>query len=322
VPHEAIDPVRRVVCRNLRRCRRLHGLGGRDAEGRSRGRAAGPAAPAVVPAAAADAADPLAGRLRPLLHRLDATGAVVAARVIELPSGRELYADRADEAVIPASNMKLPVSAAALDRFGPDHEVKTYLAVDGDDLWLIGTGDPATGDPALAKKRNEKPTAMLDRWAAALKARGVTAVKGNLYYYDGAFEDVGVHPTWSRSYLTDWYAAPVAGLNFNDNCVDVTVRPAKADGTAAKADATQARRRGCPVGGSAPSTAPATGPATAPAGPPAAFEVMPPTASVEIVNQTVTTAAATPRSTAPATRTCSRSRAACGPRRAWRARRS
>ena len=204
-----------------------------------------------TPAATQPAADPLAARLRPLLHRLDSARAVVAARVIELPSGRELYAERADEAVIPASNMKLPVSAAVLDRFGPDHELKTYLAVDGDDLWLIGTGDPATGDPGIAKKRNEKPTAMLDRWAAALRARGVTAVNGNLYYYDGAFDDERVHPTWSRSFLTDWYAAPVAGLNFNDNCVDVTVRPA-ADGQAA------------------------------------AYDVMPPTGGVvEVVNRTV-----------------------------------
>jgi hypothetical protein len=32
-----------------------------------------------------------------------------------------------------------------LDRFGPEHRFKTYLAIDGDDLWIIGTGDPATG---------------------------------------------------------------------------------------------------------------------------------------------------------------------------------
>lgn len=172
-------------------------------------------------------ADPaLTGRLHAALHKLDKTGAIVSARVIDLGTGHELFAERIDEPFTPASNMKLPVSAAALDRFGPDHQLKTYLALDGDDLWLIGTGDPSVGDGKLTAGRKEKPTTVLDQWADALKSRGVTRVKGNLYFYDGAFEDLRVHPTWSRGYLTDWYAAPVSGLNFNDNCVDVTLRPA------------------------------------------------------------------------------------------------
>ena len=171
-----------------------------------------------------------ADRMGEVLHRLDAKGALVSARVIDM-SGRVLFAERDQELFIPASNMKLPVSAAALDRFGPAHEFRTVLALDGDDLWLIGTGDPATGDPTIAKARGEKPTTMLDRWADALKARGVTKIAGHLYFYDGAFESLQIHPTWSRGYLTDWYAAPVAGLNFNDNCVDVTARPEN-DGTA------------------------------------------------------------------------------------------
>jgi len=185
---------------------------------------------ATAPASLATRADAratdniIAARLHEVLHRLDGSGAVVSARVID-SDGRTLYADRDNDPVIPASNLKLSVTAAALDRFGPDHEFKTYLAIDGDDLWLIGTGDPGTGDPALAKARGEKPTTMLDQWAAALKARGISRVAGNLYYYDGAFEDRQIHPSWSRDYLTDWYAAPVSGLNFNDNCIDVTASP-------------------------------------------------------------------------------------------------
>src|SRR5256886_12469482 len=84
----------------------------------------------------------LATRLDPLLQSFDNSGAIYAARVLELPGGRELYAHRADEPMIPASNGKLANGAAALDRFGPDRKFKTYLAMDGDDLWLIGTGDP------------------------------------------------------------------------------------------------------------------------------------------------------------------------------------
>src|SRR4030095_1894090 len=62
-------------------------------------------------------------------------------------------------------------------------------------------------------------------WADALRARGISEIRGDLYYYDGALDAQQTHPSWSKSFLVDWYAAPVAGLIFNDNCVDVTIRP-------------------------------------------------------------------------------------------------
>jgi serine-type D-Ala-D-Ala carboxypeptidase/endopeptidase (penicillin-binding protein 4) len=160
-----------------------------------------------------------------VLHRHDDSGAIIAARVIELKTGRELYAERIDEPFIPASNMKVPVSATLIDTFGADHTFETYLAIDGDDLWIIGTGDPGIGDPRIAREQKRTPTSVFDDWAEALKKRGITEIKGDLYYYDGALDNQLVHPLWRRGFLTDWYAAPVSGLNFNDNCIDVTVHP-------------------------------------------------------------------------------------------------
>ena len=134
----------------------------------------------AVTACAHKGPDPkLAARLDPVLHSFDDSGAIFAARVVELPSGRELYSHRADEPMIPASNGKLANGAAALDRFGPDRKFTTYLAMDGDDLWLIGTGDPGCGDEKIAAKYGGTTTTMLDEWADALKSRGVTHIKGN-----------------------------------------------------------------------------------------------------------------------------------------------
>jgi N-acetylmuramoyl-L-alanine amidase len=184
---------------------------------------------APVAAQPGDAAVELGMRLDRILHRLDKGDTHFVARVIDPADGRELYARDIDKPVIPASNGKIAVSAATLDRFGSAHTFKTYLAMDGDDLWLIGTGDPACGDGRLAKEKGGTTTTMLDKWADALKAKGISHVKGNLYYYAGAFDNELTHPSWSRSFLTDWYAAPVTGLNFNDNCIDVTVSPTTAD---------------------------------------------------------------------------------------------
>ena len=157
-----------------------------------------------------------------------ATGeARFTARVIDLSSGRELYAVNVDEPYIPASNGKLAVGAATLDQFGPDHQLKTYLALDGDDLWVIGTGDPGIGDNNLAKRSGGTTMTVLDQWATALAKRGVKSISGNLYYYDRAFDETWTHPSWSRGYITEWYAAPISGLNFNNNCVDIKVEPTR-----------------------------------------------------------------------------------------------
>ena len=167
----------------------------------------------------------LAAKLDEVLRRGQTEKAKYTARVVDLQSGHDLYAVDPDAPFMPASNGKLAVSAATLDFFGSDHTFKTWLAVDGEDLWVIGTGDPGIGDNAIAKKSNGTTMTVLDEWADALKRRGITNVRGNLFYYDRELDDELIHPSWSKDYITDWYAAPIAGLNFNNNCIDISVKP-------------------------------------------------------------------------------------------------
>jgi len=167
----------------------------------------------------------LENRLDSVLGGNASTGAIFSARVVDLQTDRQLYSQSPDRPMTPASNMKLFVTAAALDFLGADYRFKTYLALDGEDLWVIGTGDPATGDPRMAKAAGKKPTALFDEWADALQKRGITRIAG-VNYYDRALDQQWVHPLWNKSFLVDWYAAPVSGLNFNDNCVDIKVTAA------------------------------------------------------------------------------------------------
>src|SRR5688500_2836483 len=182
-----------------------------------------------TPATRAESDARLAAKLDQVLRRGQSNPAKYTARVIDPSTGRQLYAVDVDTPFIPASNGKLAVAAAALDFFGSDHTFKTYLALDGQDLWIIGTGDPGTGDNPIAKQYGGTTMTMLDEWAAALKRHGATKLSGNLYYYDGELDDELVHPSWSKGYITEWYAAPIAGLNFNNNCVDISVKPTKED---------------------------------------------------------------------------------------------
>lgn len=206
-----------------------------------------------IAAASAQAGDvaQLAARLDAVLERHASTGAVIHARVLELPSRRELYARRIDAPCAPASNLKLVTSAAGLDMFGRGHAFKTWLAVDGDDLWLIGSGDPGTGDPRLAKAAGHTTVTMLEEWAETLYRRGIRRIAGDLVYYDGVLDEQRIHPAWYRSFLVHWYAAPVSGLNFNDNCVDITVFPSEE-------------------------------------GQPAGYEVMPPVSTIKVINECIT----------------------------------
>ncbi len=117
--------------------------------------------------------------------------------------------------------------AVALDVLGAGFSFRTVCAVDGDRLVVIGDGDPGLGDPKLCQARGEDVTSVFQRWADLLRAKGITDLPGGLVIDASIFDDVLVHPTWEKDDLQKWYAAPVAGLNFNDNCVDITIRPAE-----------------------------------------------------------------------------------------------
>lgn len=110
------------------------------------------ALPALAPAAhAVDAA----GLRKSLARHHSSLGSSAGARVVDLDSGRVLFARRDERALVPASNEKLFVSASALLRFGPDHAFATTVHAGGEidddgvlrgDLLLVGGGDPALDD--------------------------------------------------------------------------------------------------------------------------------------------------------------------------------
>jgi len=179
------------------------------------------------------AQETLATRLRKALAADARVLERAGVRIVTLPEGEVVYSSpRADELFIPASNQKVLVSAAALDLLGPGFRFSTQLAQRGDDLVVFGDGDPSTGDPVLADAAGKPITALFHDWAEALRKAGVTDVAGDLIVDDFAFDAQRLHPSWSKGDLLKWYAAPVGGLNLNDNCVDLTVVPGKKPGGA------------------------------------------------------------------------------------------
>ncbi len=142
--------------------------------------------------------------------------------VIDADTGAPWFARNPDLPLKPASVQKLFISAAALDRFGPDFQLETQVYLHGDELWVRGGGDPGLGDPRIAGNGGESVAQIFDAWAAGLRRRGVTQIS-KIVLDDSIFDRNGRHPDWPDDQQDRWYQAPIGGLNLNDNCLDVTL---------------------------------------------------------------------------------------------------
>jgi serine-type D-Ala-D-Ala carboxypeptidase/endopeptidase (penicillin-binding protein 4) len=163
---------------------------------------------ALLPATA-DAAG-LAKTKRVLKANMARAGAYSGAYVVDLDSGRSLYAKRASVPRMPASVEKLFTSATALERFGPDGVLTTSAlgsvapdeagTIDGN-LYLRGAGDP-TFDAVDAGR-------LADRVALA----GITEVAGRVVGDETLFDGLRGPP--SSGFATSYDVGPLSALTFN-----------------------------------------------------------------------------------------------------------
>ena len=182
--------------------------------------------------------------------RLDAPGLdrLLWGVVVTDLNGKVLFGRNADRLFVPASNTKLVVSAVATALLGPDFTVATSVYGTGPvqdgvlqgDLVLYGRGDPTFSrrcygaDTSAPGACDDDPAARLRLLATQLRAHDITAVAGDLVGDGSYFDAELVHPSWEVGDLTWWYAAPVSGLGFNDNSLDVRELPGEVAGLPAR----------------------------------------------------------------------------------------
>src|SRR5215472_6162563 len=91
-------------------------------------------------------------RAADLAHQLDAVvessrlakRSIIGVHVLDLQTGKALYAHNENRFFLPASNMKLFTTALALQTLGPEHRFETRLVREpSGDLTLLGSGDPS-----------------------------------------------------------------------------------------------------------------------------------------------------------------------------------
>ena len=125
--------------------------------------------------------------------------------------------------LIPASNLKLVTTAAALDALGTDFKFRTLLLKHNDDLVLIGDGDPTLGDSELLRKSGWNSTTLFKNWGEQLRKNGVEQF-ARLVVDDSIFDEQFLHPRWPADQIQKRYVAQVGGLNLNVNCMDFYIR--------------------------------------------------------------------------------------------------
>ncbi len=191
-------------------------------------RATRPAAPPPVSWTSPRGAAELAGDFASMIdNRI--RGGKFGVMVVSLTRGDTLFAHGAGDMMQPASTMKLYSTAAALDRFGPEHTFSTDVLRDSasapggevsGNLYLRGDGDPS-----MSSRFWKDANLPMNTLARAIAAAGVKRVKGDLIYDASAFDDQKIPDGWKTKYLGAAYAARVSALSLNENLVWVVVRP-------------------------------------------------------------------------------------------------
>ncbi|MFA5422459.1 MAG: D-alanyl-D-alanine carboxypeptidase/D-alanyl-D-alanine-endopeptidase [Phycisphaerae bacterium] len=141
--------------------------------------------------------------------------------IIDADTGRQYYDKNAYYPFIPASNMKLITTAAALNYLGPDYVYQTTVGLDGNTLVIIGSGDPLLGDRITDVRLGRESGWVFEEIAQALIHNDVSGIE-NIIVDTTIFDDQRVHPNWPVAELNRWYACEISGLNYNDNCVEIT----------------------------------------------------------------------------------------------------
>ena len=170
--------------------------------------------------------------------------------VADAATGEILYARNPDAYFMPASNAKLFTTALALASLGPDYRVRTTVAssgaidangVLGGDLVLIGRGDANLSSRKFPFEKKEErdgpPEKALAEFAAAVAARGVKEIAGDVVADDSFFQHEKIPSGWLVDDILWSYGAAVSAISINDNVFTLDIRPGIRDGDPARYDA-------------------------------------------------------------------------------------
>lgn len=134
--------------------------------------------------------------------------------------------------LVPASSLKVVVTAAALEKLGPEKLFYTRLYHDGNisngflngNLYIKGGGDPSLGSQLIKDARPLEQ--VFGEWASAVSVKaGIRFINGAVVGDDSAFES-WQPGSWAWEDIGNYYAAQPSALTVNDGLYKLYLRPA------------------------------------------------------------------------------------------------
>ena len=157
----------------------------------------------------------------------DLSNASISISVIDVGSGRQVAAHQPELALVPASNLKLITTAAALALLGPDHTFRTRLVLEGEvvpgpagdvligNIRILGGGDPSLGSPYL--KGTLSTGNVIQRWSEAIQRLGIAEIRGGIIGDGSYWGTDGANYAWPWSDIGNYYGSGAYGLNLHEN---------------------------------------------------------------------------------------------------------
>ena len=178
----------------------------------------------------------LAAVLDPLMDDALFRRSPAAVHVVNVRTGEEVYSRSADQALLPASTMKVITTAAALRTLGSSYTFNTDLLHTGE----LGDDGTLTGD--LYVRGGGDPTLVLERlWKLVqeLRLEGVRKIAGDVVFDDDAFDVNAGIPGWDKALDVangPAYYPPLGALSLNYNTVAIYVGPGAELGAPARVE--------------------------------------------------------------------------------------
>ncbi len=168
----------------------------------------------------------------------------IGIEVRSVKTGESLFHQNENKNFLPASNLKLVTTAAALGILGPDFHYSTQLVTNGEikrgtlkgDLIIKGSGDPTFGSPSMYPEKD--PTYIFEQWADTLEKLGIEKIDGSIIADPSCFTDDPFPDGWAVEDLPYYFATSSSGLAFADNAVSVSVTPGLRSGSKALSELT------------------------------------------------------------------------------------
>lgn len=130
--------------------------------------------------------------------------------------------------LVPASNMKLITTGAAIHTLGPDYRFKTAIGYDGSiedgvlngNLYIIGGGDPTLGSKdSIATDIN----VTFRKWEEMIRKAGIRKIEGRIIGDGRRIDGMAEESSWLISDAGTYYGTGVTGLMFYENMMSFSV---------------------------------------------------------------------------------------------------